>query len=95
MGKTGSKGTVSRKPSADRHVPPDYSRLRNCEATEEELAIFGAADVLDLVRILNEVFVQAGQFPVTQADYPSTRKRLEKLLKRGTIISPSSFVRAA
>lgn len=61
---------------------PGYEGLRTYEASQEELEEAGAPSVDELVRIVNEVAREAGQFPVTQADYPSTRKKFERLLER-------------
>lgn len=67
---------------ADPQVVPDYSKLRPCEATADELALLGASDVRDLVRRINRELMGRGQLPVSEGDFPNTRKRLLKLLDR-------------
>jgi hypothetical protein len=59
--------------------PPDYSRITRYRATEKELASAGVSSVDELVERVNE-FVERGlQFPVTQADFPNSRKKFERL----------------
>lgn len=59
--------------------PPDYSRIARYRATEKELASAGVSSVDELVERVNE-FVGCGiQFPVTQSDFPNSRKKFERL----------------
>ena len=59
--------------------PPDYSRIARYKATETELALAGVSSVDELVERVNE-FVERGiQFPVTQSDFPNSRKKFERL----------------
>lgn len=59
--------------------PPDYSRITRYRATEKELASAGVSSVDELVERVNE-FVEHGiQFPVTQSDFPNSRKKFERL----------------
>lgn len=67
---------------ADPHIAPDYSKLRACIATADELALLDASNVHDLVRRINRELNQNGRFPVTQSDFPTTRRKLLKLLER-------------
>lgn len=73
---------LSRRLTASPHLTPDYSRLKPCDATPEELAVVGASDVNDLVARMNSMLSSRGQLPISQGDYPTTRKRLVKLLER-------------
>ncbi|MCV9963939.1 hypothetical protein OIU34_18845 [Pararhizobium sp. BT-229] len=72
----------SRRPAANPHTTPDYSRLKPCEATADELAVLGASSVRDLVAKMNKALIAKGLLPISQGDYPNTRKRLLKLLER-------------
>ena len=59
--------------------PPDYSRIARYRATEKELALAGVSSVDELVERINE-FVGCGiQFPVTQSDFPNSRKKFDRL----------------
>lgn len=80
-----AQGRLARAASVTRANPtkaPDYSSLRGYEATAEELARFGVSDIPSLVRKFNADFVRARLFPVTQSDYPGTKKRFDKLVAR-------------
>ncbi|MCZ7861449.1 hypothetical protein O9X98_08565 [Agrobacterium salinitolerans] len=72
----------SRRLTASPRLTPDYSRLKAFEALPEELAAAGASDVRDLVSKMNRVLISRGQLPISHGDYPTTRKRLVKLLER-------------
>lgn len=77
--------SVKGKPAravADRKFIPDYSRLRPCDVDASELLVYGVTDVHGLVDLVNGELVANGHFPVTQSDYPTTRKRLAKLIER-------------
>jgi hypothetical protein len=73
---------IARRTNASPRAIPDYSRLHPCEATDEELALVGAVGVAEFVVQMNRALVDRGMLPITQGDYPTTRKRLVKLLER-------------
>jgi hypothetical protein len=81
-----AKGPDRPRSAASRRHAPDYSRLRQCDASEEELARFGASSVVGMVIKMNADFEAAGMYPVTQADFPGTRKRFDKLVARWNTI---------
>lgn len=94
VGKIGRSARGPRSVS-DRFQIPDYSKLRACEAEVSELAPFGVANVPELVDKMNREFIQNGFFPITQSDYPSTKKRLEKLIVRWERTFPARKDQAA
>jgi hypothetical protein len=59
--------------------PPDYSRIARYSATEKELASAGVCSVDELVDRINEFVGRGIQFPVTQSDFPNSRKKFERL----------------
>jgi hypothetical protein len=73
---------IARRTAASPRTVPDYSRLHPCEATPEELALVGAVSVAEFVVKMNRALIDRGLLPITQGDYPTTRKRLVKLLER-------------
>jgi hypothetical protein len=73
---------MARRAAASPRTVPDYSRLHPCEATREELALVGAVSVAEFVAKTNRTLIGRGLLPITQGDYPTTRKRLVKLLDR-------------
>jgi hypothetical protein len=73
---------IARRTAASPRTIPDYSRLHPCEATAEELALVGAVSVAEFVVQMNRALINRGLLPITQGDYPTTRKRLVKLLER-------------
>lgn len=73
---------MARRTAASPRTVPDYSRLHPCEATREELALVGAESVAEFVAQMNRALIDRGLLPITQGDYPTTRKRLVKLLER-------------
>lgn len=73
---------LSRRLTASPRLTPDYSKLKTFSASPEELADTGATDVNDLVAKMNQVLISRGQLPISHGDYPTTRKRLLKLLER-------------
>lgn len=73
---------LSRRLTASPQTIPDYSRLKPCEATADELAVLGASSVRDLVARMNKGLIAKGLLPISQGDFPNTRKRLLKLLER-------------
>lgn len=60
----------------------DTRLLKPCKATADELAVLGASSVMDLVARMNKGLIAKGLLPISQGDYPKTRKRLLKLLER-------------
>ncbi|MBY3150832.1 hypothetical protein HFO56_00115 [Rhizobium laguerreae] len=73
---------IARRGAANPRSVPDYTRLRPCEATSEELALVGTSSVSEFVDQMNRALLDRGLLPITQFDYPTTRKRLVKLLER-------------
>lgn len=68
--------------SRARTEPPDYSGLKPYRASGESLAKAGFASVMDVVIAVNAKAIAAGQYPVTQGDFPVDRITFERLLKR-------------
>jgi len=68
--------------------PPDYSRLKRYEASDEDLRMAGAESVDDLVRKVNLLYARAGRAPVTQGDYPASRKKFFALVARLARLEP-------
>jgi hypothetical protein len=69
-------------PAAEEHKrldPPDYSRLRRYAATPEELAAAGTATVDELVERLNAHVGRGLSHPVTQADFPNSKRNFARL----------------
>jgi hypothetical protein len=62
--------------------PPDYSRLRRYEASPAELEIAGTPSVDALVQKVNRLSKLGGRSPVTQGDFPSSKRKFHRLVAR-------------
>jgi hypothetical protein len=72
------------KRAAERSAVPSYAGLKAYDPGREALLAFGVSTVQQLVARFNADFVAAGQFPVTQGDFPATRRKFERLVDRWT-----------
>jgi len=61
---------------------PDYSRIRPYAASQEELDRAGASSVHDLVVTFNEAARGTIWSPVSQADYPTSKAKFDRLAER-------------
>ena len=59
--------------------PPDYSKLARYKATEAELAASGVFSVDELIERVNSFVGRGLQFPVTQSDFPNSKKKFDRL----------------
>jgi hypothetical protein len=59
--------------------PPDYSKLVRYRAAEAELAAAGVFSVDELVERVNSFVGRGLQFPVTQSDFPNSKKKFDRL----------------
>lgn len=80
--KTMKAARIAKRGNASPLTTPDYSRMRAYEAAEEELAGTGVRNVAELVALINRKLASRHLLPISQGDYPNTRKRLVKLLER-------------
>jgi hypothetical protein len=69
---------------------PDYSRTRIYKGTRGALAQTGFASIADLVSTMNRLLIDSGKLPVSCGDYPTSDKKLARLVKRWQSISTSS-----
>jgi len=87
QGRYGQGDTARRRAKKARSVSspssvPSYAGKRTFDTTPSELARFGVGSVRELVDTFNAYFMKTGGYPITQADYPDTRKKFEKLVLR-------------
>jgi hypothetical protein len=61
---------------------PDYSRVPFYRPTDEERATMGAGTVDELVALYNGEMARLRRPPLTCFDYPSSARKLAKLVKR-------------
>lgn len=67
---------------------PDYSRLRSYAASAEELVSAGVSSVEELVSTFNEAGKGTVWAPVSQADYPTTKAKFDRLAERMEKVVP-------
>ncbi len=61
---------------------PDYSRTRVYRGTLEPLSGTGFWTIEEFVNAMNDRLIKSGRLPVSCGDYPSSEKKLIRLVKR-------------
>jgi hypothetical protein len=61
---------------------PDYSRTRIFRGSLSPLEETGFASIAELVAQVNRKLFEQGRLPITCGDYPSSEKKLARLVKR-------------
>lgn len=69
---------------------PDYSKTRVYTGSLDALGEVGFATVAEFVSAVNDRLVAAGHLPISCGDYPTSEKKLRRLIKRWSTLRPQS-----